>query len=615
MSLRLRLVGTSDATKGLIQSLTQDVPTLIGRDPSCTVCVGSSDANSVSRHHAVIEWSARDGWFLYDAGSSNGTSLLKGGMPPTLFLDVSRRYSLAAGDIIEIAGPEHQFLVQVIPDSLPNSEATRLLSRPTRRAVQQLVDGHSVGAWDAVREEGFVSRTPRGSLRLGPADVDSLLMQFAPQGTDVKVTALVQGVRLNSELLAVGQAVTLRDKDLLIIDEAPGTGFLFLDPGAVRSRNLSDLLLTGQTVTIGTAADNACRLIDPSVSRHHAVIRREAGCVWIRDLESVNGTVVQGRRITGEYQLTAGERVWLGRVPLVADDACWVARPVRASVDIRFADVSVEIAGKLRLRNVSLAVGQGEMIGILGPSASGKSTLLRALAGHQGLVNGEIYVNGRSLSAASGAGGWFRSLLGFGPDTREIGFVQQIDLLQPGLKVQEILLLAARQMGLPSEEVEHRAERAASVCNLSPLLPRVAVSANGQLNLSGGQLKRVCVALEVLRQPRVLVLDEPTTGQDPKNTNDLMNLFRSLAQNGVTLLISTHDLRNLALFDKVVALCLGHLAFYGPPDQFPSYFGAVSAEEVYESLPDREDRLADAVRLADDFRRSPLYQQLCEVPS
>ena len=152
------------------------------------------------------------------------------------------------------------------------------------------------------------------------------------------------------------------------------------------------------------------------------------------------------------------------------------------------------------------------------------------------------------------------------------------------------------------------------MCNLGPLMDRVALLGNGKMNLSGGQLKRVCVALEILRQPRILLLDEPTTGQDPKNTDDLMKLFRSVAQRGVTLLMSTHDLRNLVVFDKVAALCLGRLVYYGSPTSFASYFGAQSAEEVYESLPDREERQAEAEALEARFRQTTQYRQHCEAP-
>jgi ABC-type multidrug transport system ATPase subunit len=275
--------------------------------------------------------------------------------------------------------------------------------------------------------------------------------------------------------------------------------------------------------------------------------------------------------------------------------------------------VTVDIAGKRRLHGVSLGAGQGEMVGLLGPSASGKSTLLKALSGEQPIAGGEMYVNGRSMRQNSGRWNWFTSLMGYRGDAYQVGFVQQIDLIQPDLTVREILEYAARHMGLGNDAAKQRAIEAGGLCNLGPLMDRVALLGNGRMNLSGGQLKRVCVAVEILRQPRILLLDEPTTGQDPKNTDDLMKLFRSVAQRGVTLLMSTHDLRNLVVFDKVAALCLGRLVYFGPPTEFAEYFGVATPEEVYDSLPDREEREAEAEALAARFRQTPHYRRYCEA--
>ncbi len=289
------------------------------------------------------------------------------------------------------------------------------------------------------------------------------------------------------------------------------------------------------------------------------------------------------------------------------------APPVAPALDVRFVDVSVDIAGKRRLHDVSLGAGHGELIGLLGPSASGKSTLLKALSGAQTIAGGELYVNGRPMRQHQGRWNWFTSLMGYEGDTYEVGFVQQIDLIQPDLTVREVLEFAARHMGLAVDAARRRATEAGDLCNLGALMDRVALLGNGRMNLSGGQLKRVCVAVEILRQPRILLLDEPTTGQDPKNADDLMRLFRSVAQQGVTLLMSTHDLRNLVVFDKVAALCLGRLVYYGPPTSFASYFGKATADEVYDSLPDREERQAEAEALAARFRQTDLYRRHCEA--
>ena len=422
-------------------------------------------------------------------------------------------------------------------------------------------------------------------------------------------------VHVNLEPVAAHAVVPLRDKDLVSFADAPDVSLLFLDPRRVAERNLSDLFVGTDRLTIGTAADNSCRLIDPSLSRAHAEIWRAQGELFVRDLGSRNGTAIDGRRVVDTERLVAGNRLTLGRLPFRVDAAAigTAAPPLLPSVDVRFVEVSVDIAGKRRLHGVSLGVGQGEMVGLLGPSASGKSTLLKALSGEQPIAGGEMYVNGRSMRQNSGRWNWFTSLMGYRGDAYEVGFVQQIDLIQPDLTVREILEYAGRHMGLANDAARQRAVEAGGLCNLGPLMDRVALLGNGRMNLSGGQLKRVCVAVEILRQPRILLLDEPTTGQDPKNTDDLMKLFRSVAQRGVTLLMSTHDLRNLVVFDKVAALCLGRLVYFGPPTEFAEYFGALTPEEVYDSLPDREEREAEAEALAARFRQTPHYRRYCEA--
>jgi ABC-type multidrug transport system ATPase subunit/pSer/pThr/pTyr-binding forkhead associated (FHA) protein len=614
-----RLVGVGGCTKGLTHLLEPGQPVVLGRDPDCTLVIrrqprSTDDTAYVSRRHAVIEDDRDRGWCVHDAGSANGTALLRGGLPPSIRLQHGVRYELNPDDILELAGSEEfQFAYQALarpqlqPD--PATAATQRVRSSSGPAVHVLVSGEVVEC-GAVAGELAIGAA-NGVLSCRPEQGKEIL-RIRQQGNAVRVRAGREVALLNLAPLQPGSDVTLNDKDLLTVPSVPGSSLLFLDPRELPVRHLSDLLMDADHLTIGSDADNGCRIIDPSLSRHHAVLSRSAGELVIRDLGSANGTTVDGRPVHGTEQLAPGARLTLGRLPFVADSGCWTAAaPPAPSIDVRFAGVSIEIAGKLRLRDVSFGVGHGEMVGVLGPSASGKSTLLKALAGQHRPAAGEIYVNGRPMTRGDGVRRWVSSLMGFGGDTYDVGFVQQIDLLQAELTVREILEFAARQMGHAGDEARARAGRAGEHCNLGPLMNRVALRGNGQLNLSGGQLKRVCVAVEVLREPRILVLDEPTTGQDPKNTDDLMNLFRSLAQRGVTLLLSTHDLRNLALFDKVIAVCLGHLVYCGPPGGFAGHFGANTAEEVYSSLPDREDRLPEAETLCRAFRATPMFKQYC----
>jgi ABC-type multidrug transport system ATPase subunit/pSer/pThr/pTyr-binding forkhead associated (FHA) protein len=625
----LGLAGIGRYTKGIARMLTPGEAVVIGRQADCTlVCrvpADGSDVGMVSRRHAVVEQSPDGGWCVSDTGSTNGTLILRGGIPPSLVLQPNTKYSIQPGDVIELAGSaDYQFAIEsarlVPPRKDKFDRLTERLIASARASLQYLRNGWAIDLIE-VDERGVIIGGGSGVLR-GASEglsVEGLhagaYATITLQRSDAVLLTEGRAVHRNLEPVAPHSIAPLRDKDLITFPDAPDASLLFLDPRSVHERNLSDLLADADRITIGTAASNSCRIIDPSLSRMHAEIWRDGGKLFVKDLASRNGTTHNGRPVVDIEPLENGGRLTLGRLPFVVDAACWErSLPTAPSIDVRFVRVSVDIAGKRRLHSVSLGVGHGEMVGLLGPSASGKSTLLKALSGEQRIAAGDMYMNGRPLRPNEGRWNWFSSLMGYRGEAYEIGFVQQIDLIQPDLTIREILEYAAQHMGVGGDEARTRARDAGAMCNLGPLMDRVALLGNGKLNLSGGQLKRVCVAVEILRRPRILLLDEPTTGQDPKNTDDLMKLFRSVAQGGVTLLMSTHDLRNLAVFDKVAALCLGRLVYYGPPSSFASYFGARTAEEVYGSLPDREERHEEAQSLADRFGGTELYRQYCEVP-
>jgi ABC-type multidrug transport system ATPase subunit len=149
------------------------------------------------------------------------------------------------------------------------------------------------------------------------------------------------------------------------------------------------------------------------------------------------------------------------------------------------------------------------------------------------------------------------------------------------------------------------------------------------LQLSGGQRKRVSIAVELITKPSVIFLDEPTSGLDPATEEKVMKLFRQIAESGRTVILTTHAMENVKLFDKLVVLMRGKLVFYGKPQEALAHCGAESFKDLYDKLEApifeklrqangraNKDQIAEEV--ADDWKRRFLqteqYRMNVEIP-
>ena len=233
-------------------------------------------------------------------------------------------------------------------------------------------------------------------------------------------------------------------------------------------------------------------------------------------------------------------------------------------------ELSLPSAEAPLLSGITLHLPGGHLGALVGPSGCGKSSLLKAIAGILPHTSGAIRWRGRDLNE--------RDL-----DPHELGYVPQFTCAQPRLTVGENLAYAARlRRRGGAEEIRTVVEKVEEETGLAHLHARRAGV------LSGGQLRRLGLAMELTTSPSLLLADEVTSGLDPKSEEEITALLRQLAQQPSRLvLVVTHSLRFLDQYDSVTVLTGGRLAYAAEPQGLTSYFQVASPEEVYPALAER----------------------------
>ncbi|MEO8360621.1 MAG: ABC transporter ATP-binding protein [Vicinamibacteria bacterium] len=202
------------------------------------------------------------------------------------------------------------------------------------------------------------------------------------------------------------------------------------------------------------------------------------------------------------------------------------------------------------VRGISFEVGEGEFFGLLGPNGAGKSTTIGCITSLVRPTSGRIEVDGVDVVTRAADA------------KRRIAVVPQTRNLDRDLTVREILTYHARYFGLPAAERESRADR---------LLEELQVkekSGSKPLTLSGGQQQRVMIARALMHDPKVLLLDEPTTGLDPQARRQLWATLRGLHQRGVTIILTTHYMEEAdQLCDRLAVVDHGKILAMGTPDE------------------------------------------------
>jgi ABC-type multidrug transport system ATPase subunit len=349
--------------------------------------------------------------------------------------------------------------------------------------------------------------------------------------------------------------------------------------------------LPTKALRIGRVSDNDLVLSDLDVSRHHAELRKSsAGTYEIVDLGSHNGTFVNGRKVASAV-LSESDIVSIGRSTFRLAGGELRQFLDDGVVSFSAQDLVVKVGGgKILLNNVTFPIPEKSLVGVIGPSGAGKSTLLGALTGMRPADTGTVLYDHRDL---------YRN---YAELRHRIGLVPQESVLHTQLTARRALQYSA-ELRFPADTGAH--ERDARVDEVMEELGLTRHASTRADRLSGGQLKRVNVAQELLTKPSLLFLDEPTSGLDPGLDKSVMEQMRDLAHDGRTVIVVTHSVANLDTCDRLLVLVPGgKIAYYGPPDEGLSYFGLNGWAEVFQAFeryPDRD--------WATEYATSPAHAQ------
>jgi len=599
----------------------------------------------VGRRHAVIEAREDGRYLLRDLGSVNGT-----------WFNGERVYErlLEPLDEFRLGGPQGaliRFLLwdeewdDAATDSGVDMASASLVVSPGARSAAAIAPGGTM-AIDAGDIPDLAAALPVDATKTAYIGLDVVRrrhLQLLVEGFGVQTFELsalhpvtVGRDRMRNEVcldhrsVSVEHAVIRIDDDgLPVVEDLHSTNGTFVDGervegtralregdrltfGHYRTRQLifrdsvpeevevrATDIAKGESMVIGR--DKVCDLVLDHVliSRRHARIENGEQGYVVTDLKSANGTFVNGQRIGAATLLQDNDRITIGPFLLQLE-----AGELRSSLDssaIRIDALGLERvvgppnARKTILADLSVSIARRELVGILGPSGSGKTTFLNAICGLHPADRGQVLFNGQDLYDNYDAARQF------------IGFVPQHDDLHDELTTEQAFRFAAR-LRLPRDMSD--TDRLEHINRLLELL-EIAHRRDTRIgSLSGGQRKRVSIGIELLSQPGVLFVDEPTGGLDPRNQERMLYLFRRIASSGCTVVMATHQLGGFDLLDRAMVMHEGRLVYFGPVTQFYDYFDVNAPGDIYGKL--ETERTAE--QWEERFEESGTFEQYVAMP-
>ena len=600
----------------------EHTPITIGRDPACEVTL---DDPSISRQHARLHHHANR--VEIENLSQTNPAYVRGN-------PVLGRVELVPGDVIELGNVRVEIEIAPVkpcphcgkPLARPNAAFCPACGKPQRAVpardtqitpsartlIIQVAGAATPVEFALERSPITLGRAPNNDVVIDHPFVSANHARLDLIGAEYRITDLgsLNGLLLNGARVA---AHTLRHNDVIRIGDAFGNSVMLTYHDTATPATIAALRLdlAQHTTLIGRDPGAALHLDAPSVSWHHARVDWDGAHHVLSDLRSTNGTFVNGARVERQT-LQPNDVVQIGPFQLTYDRAGLAQFNILGNVRLDALHLTRRVPAphggtRVILNDVSLSIQPREFVALVGASGAGKTTLMRALSG-AARAEGVVLINGADFYCDYDA---YRAML---------GFVPQQNIIHRGLPVISALRYAAK-LRLPLDWQDAQIEqRVAQVMRMVEIEPQ-----RDQLvrKLSGGQIKRVSIAVELLAQPALFFLDEPTSGLDPGLEKKMMYTLRQLADQGQTIILVTHATANIDQCSKVAFLANGRLVFFGTPDEarrffqppnaaHPADFADIYTELARVSNPQNPERTAQEWQSR--FQQSALHQKYIAQP-
>jgi len=579
-------------TDGRTESFRLGESTHIGRGKSGNEVAVPDVFQSVSRKHLEIR-REKVGYRLIDLGSRNG--VLVNGI-------YAKDTYLRNGDEIRIGQDDQGHEIRIEFQLGSESRVSEL----SEEELATLPPSAGLSSEAPANKPHFKIRWHNGKINYFPVLKDKVVIGRGP-GSDLRVPETLRfvsgqqaevlnteagfvirdlnstnGTLLNNQLLQPDQFYPLGHEAIIRIgDDEYGisVGFTFINPAA-QAQGMDGFLQSAPStqigkikhVLIGRLPTSDLLLDDPEVSRRHALIRQVDERYLIEDLDSSNGTFVNGQPVK-QAELHEGDLIQISKFLLLFQDGQLVpyeSSGVRLDASGLSKDVKTKTGKRRVLDNINLSILPREFVALVGGSGAGKSTLLNALIGIL-RGDGQVRLNGHDFYREYES---FRS---------QIGYVPQADILHTSLTVEKALDYTARLRLPPGLTPEERRRRIEAVLNTVSMNSE-AIRQTRISSLSGGERKRVSIAAELLADPRLIYLDEATSGLDPGLEKKMMHTLRGMADEGRTVVLITPATNNIVQTDLVAFLSEGKLVYFGPPGETLNFFEVEEFADIYERI-------------------------------